>query len=194
MRPYGRAEAATPRFVAAIEEAATVPLPARERRSNGAWLAFLAMYPLASGLALHLRSQPWRKRTRHRLAKQWDRQRTLALRRIKQFAIDHLGASGKQRKSATAVGGSALTPKTGAKRDPAKTLAGTDSREARHTRELVTVLGRAAADHPRALAVETGFELLYWIPFLGGQAYGNFEPRGGGGPRRNASGIAHPDN
>ena len=178
VRPFGRGEPATPRFVAAIEEAATLPLPAREHRSIGAWLAFLAMYPAASALALHLRSQPWRKRTRHRLAKQWDRQRTLALRRIKQFAIDHLGAAGKQRKSATAVGGSALTPKTGAKRDPAKTLAGTDLREARHTRELVTVLGRSG--RPIILGPwlsETGFELLYWIPFLAwAKAYGNFDP------------------
>jgi hypothetical protein len=178
VRPFGRGEAATPRFVMAIEEAAALPAPARERRSAGAWLAFLVMYPLAALLALHLRSQPWRKRTRHRLAKQWERQRTLALRRIKQFAIDHLGAAGKQRKSATAVGGSALTPKTGRQRDPAKTLAGTDLREARYARELVTVMGRSG----RPIIVgpwlsETGFELLYWIPFVAwAKAYGNFDP------------------
>ena len=191
VRPYGRTEAATPRFVAAIEDAATQPAPSHEHRSPGAWLAFLALYPAASLLALHLRSQPWRKRTRHKLTKQWERQRTLALRRIKQFAIDHLGAAGKQRKSATSVGGSALTPKTGRQRDPAKTLAGTDVREARHARELVTVLGRS--DRPIIVGPwlsETGFELLYWIPFVAwAKAYGNLDPsrlvvvsRGGAAP------------
>ena len=118
VRPYGRGEAATPRFVAAVEEAATVPLPARERRSIGAWLAFVAMYPLASALALHLRSQPWRKRTRHRLAKQWDRQRTLALRRIKQFAIDPPGRVRQAAQVRHRGGRIALTPKTGRQRDP----------------------------------------------------------------------------
>jgi len=191
VRPHGRGEAATPRFVAAIEEAGTLPAPPRERRSLGAWLGFLAMYPVASLLAVHLRSQPWRKRTRHKLVKQFQKQRTLALRRIKQFAIDHLGAAGKQRKSATNVGGSALTPKTGRQRDPAKTLAGTDVREARYARELVTVLGRS--DRPIIVGPwlsETGFELLYWIPFVAwAKAYGNFDPsrlvvvsRGGAAP------------
>ena len=191
LRPFGRNEPATPRFVAAVEEAGRLPAPVRERRSLGAWLAFLVLYPVASVLALHLRSQPWRKRTRHKLVKQLQKQRTLALRRIKQFAIDHLGAAGKQRKSATSVGGSALTPKTGRQRDPAKTLAGTDVREARHARELVTVLGRS--DRPIIVGPwlsETGFELLYWIPFVAwAKAYGNFDPsrlvvvsRGGAGP------------
>jgi hypothetical protein len=178
VRPYGRGDAATPRFVAAVEEAGALPAPGREHRSAGAWLGFLALYPIASLLALHLRSQPWRKRTRHKLVKQWERQRTMALRRIKQFAIDHLGAAGKQRKSATAVGGSALTPKTGRQRDPAKTLAGTDVREARHARELVTVMGRS--NRPIIVGPwlsETGFELLYWIPFVAwARAYGNFDP------------------
>ena len=57
-------------------------------------------------------------------------------------------------------------------------LAGTESREARETRELVTVLGRSG--RPIILGPwlsETGFELLYWIPFLAwAKAYGNFDP------------------
>ena len=152
--PMGRGEAATPRFVSAIGgsrhaagAAARAPLPSA--RGSG----FLAMYPVASVLAVHLRSQPWRKRTRHKLVKQLQKQRTLALRRIKQFAIDHPGAAGKQRKSATGVGGSALTPKTGRQRDPAKTLAGTDVREARHARELVTAGAERSSDHRRPVAV-----------------------------------------
>ena len=60
-----------------------------------------------------------------------------------------------------------MTPKAGRQRDPAKTLAGTEFREAKEARELVTVLGRSG--RPIILGPwlsETGFELLYWIPFL----------------------------
>ena len=190
--PYGRGEAATPRFVAAIEEAGTLPAPPRERRSARR---------LARRSSRCIRSRPcWRctcARSRGASARGtgWSSSGSDSarwpLRRIKQFAIDHLGAAGKQRKSATAVGGSALTPKTGRQRDPAKTLAGTDLREARHTRELVTVLGRS--DRPIIVGPwlsETGFELLYWIPFVAwAKAYGNFDPsrlvvvsRGGAAP------------
>ena len=84
-----------------------------------------------------------------------------------------------------------MTPKAGRQRDPAKTLAGTEFREAKEARELVTVLGRSGK--PIILGPwlsETGFELLYWIPFLAwAKAYGNFDPdrlivvsRGGAAP------------
>jgi len=84
-----------------------------------------------------------------------------------------------------------LTPKAGRQRDPAKKLAGSDDREAKETRELVTVIGRSGK--PIILGPwlsETGFELLYWIPFLAwAKAYGNFDPerlivvsRGGAAP------------
>ena len=154
----------------------------------GAWLAFLrnvsARVRAGAAPALAAVAQADPAQAGQAVAEQ----RTLALRRIKQFAIDHLGAAGKQRKSATTVGGSALTPKTGRQRDPAKTLAGTDVREARHARELVTVLGRS--DRPIIVGPwlsETGFELLYWIPFVAwAKAYGNFDPvtPGGGVARR----------
>jgi hypothetical protein len=63
--------------------------------------------------------------------------------------------------------------------------------ESRETRELVTVLGRSG--RPIILGPwlsETGFELLYWIPFLAwAKTYGNFDPdrllvvsRGGAAP------------
>ena len=179
VRPFGRQQPATPLFVKAIEEAGTLPAPAAESRGAVAGLAFAVLYPFAALLSVHLRTQPWRKRTKHRLRKQLDRRRTMLLRRVKQFASDHLGAAGKKRKSgAVSVGASTLTPKTGRQRDPAKTLAGTDLREAKQTRELVTVLGRSG--RPIILGPwlsETGFELLYWIPFLAwAKAYGNFDP------------------
>ena len=73
---------------------------------------------------------------------------------------------------------SALTPKPGRPRDPAKKLAGWNLPEAEETREMVTALGRSG----RPILIgpwlsEAGFELLYWIPFLAwAKAYGNLDP------------------
>jgi hypothetical protein len=191
VRPFGRGEAATPRFVAAIEGAGALPAPPPEGRGPGAWAAHLVLVPLAALLSFQLRSQPWRKRTRNRLRKQYDRRKMLLLRWVKQVVTDQFIASGKRRKVATPTGASVLTPKAGKPRDPAKTLAGTEFRESKETRELVTVFGRSG--RPIILGPwlsETGFELLYWIPFLAwAKAYGNFDPdrlvvvsRGGAAP------------
>jgi len=178
VRPYGREVAATPRFVEAVEDAASLPAPAPERRGLAAQLACLVLFPIAAVLSLQLRTQPWRKRTRNRLRKQYERRKLEGLRWVKRVVTDQFIASGKRRKVATPQGPSALTPKAGKQRDPAKTLAGTEFQEARDTRELVTVLGRSG--RPILLGPwlsETGFELLYWIPFLAwAKAYGNFDP------------------
>ena len=177
VRPFGRHQAATPLFVDAVEAAGSLPAPPAESRGVSEALAFAAMYPVAALLSVHLRIQPWRKRTQYKLRNHLGRQRTLLLRRIRRFASDRLGSTSKK-KSAVPVGASTLTPKTGAQRDPAKTLSGTELRVAKHTRELVTVLGRSG--RPVILGPwlsETGFELLYWIPFLAwAKAYGNFDP------------------
>ena len=191
VRPFGRDEAATPRFADAIESAAAQPAPVPERRSPLAALAFAALFPLAASLSLNLRTQPWRKRTRTRLRKQWERRKLAVLRWVKQSVTNQFVASGKRRKVSTPRAGSVLTPKAGKPRDPAKTLAGTEFKESKETRELVTVLGRSG--RPIILGPwlsETGFELLYWIPFLAwAKAYGNFDPerlvvvsRGGSAP------------
>jgi hypothetical protein len=192
VRPFGRGASATARFAAAIEEAAALPAPARRSRSVADRLAYVTLFPLATAIALNLRTQPWRKRTKHRVRKGWERRKTLWLRRVKQFASDRLGGPAKRAKRTVHQGASsALTPKVGRQRDPAKTLAGTNLREARETRELVTVLGRSSS--PIILGPwlsETGFELLYWIPFLAwAKAYGNLDAerlvvvsRGGAAP------------
>ncbi len=178
VRPFGRQVPATPRFVEAIEQVGSLPAPVPEPGRFSQGLTFLALYPLAALLSLHLRSQPWRKRTKHRVRKEYNRRKLLVLRRVKQVVSDHLIASGKRRKVATPVAASSLTPKAGHQRDPAKTLAGAEFREAKDARELVTVLGRSG----RTIVLgpwlsETGFELLYWIPFLAwAKAYGNFDP------------------
>ena len=178
VRPFGRNEPATPRFVAAIESAASLPAPSPERGGVTALLAYALLFPLAAAKSLSLRSQPWRKRTRSRLRKGYERKKLAILRTVKQVVTNQFIASGKRRKVATPVVESSLTPKAGRQRDPAKTLAGTEFREAKETRELVTVLGRSG--RPIILGPwlsETGFELLYWIPFLSwAKTYGNFDP------------------
>jgi hypothetical protein len=178
VRPFGRTTPATPQFVEAVEQAAALPAPPRDVGGAGALAAYLALFPLATALSLHLRTQPWRKRTRNRLRKQYERRKLAVLRWVKQTVTNHFISAGKRRKVATPIGASMLTPKAGRQRDPAKTLAGTDFREAHEARELATVLGRSG--RPILLGPwlsETGFELLYWIPFLAwAKAYGNFDP------------------
>jgi hypothetical protein len=190
VRPFGRDQAATPRFVDAIEQAGTLPQPAPLRAGVAGRAAMLALWPVATTHALLLRSQPWRKRTRHRVRKGYERRKLELLRRVKQAISAQFVAHGKRSKT-QAASSSTLTPKAGHRRDPAKTLAGAEFAEARETRELVTVLGRSGK--PIILGPwlsETGFELLYWIPFLAwAKAYGNFDPerlvvvsRGGAAP------------
>lgn len=178
VRPFGRTEAATPRFVDAVEQVGAMPAPAPEKSGAAAALAYLLLFPLACALSLHLRSQPWRKRTKNRLRKSYERQKLSILRWVKQRVTDQFISAGKRRKKTVPIAASSLTPKAGHQRDPAKTLAGTEFREAKETRELVTVLGRSGK--PIILGPwlsETGFELLYWIPFLAwAKAYGNFDP------------------
>src|SRR6185436_385997 len=190
VRPFGRAQAATPRFVEAVEQVGAMPAPAPVSAGAGSVLAYLLLFPMAGILSIQLRTQPWRKRTRNRIRKSYERQKLSILRAVKQRVTDQFIAAGKRRKVAT-PSASTLTPKAGRQRDPAKMLAGSDVREAKETRELVTVIGRSGK--PIILGPwlsETGFELLYWIPFLAwAKAYGNFDPdrlivvsRGGAAP------------
>src|SRR5262249_9463588 len=136
VRPYGRHVPATPRFVDAIEDAFLLPVPRRERRGLASGLAHLTRLPIASLLSLHLRTQPWRKRTRNRMRKRIEQRKLAVLRWVKQAVTDQFIASGKRRKTSASLPPSTLTPKAGKQRDPAKTLTGTDTREARQTREL----------------------------------------------------------
>jgi hypothetical protein len=191
VRPFGRGEAATPRFVEAVEQLAGLAATELEKRDAAAAIGYLLLFPLACVLSVHLRTQPWRKRTRNRLLRKYERVKLSILRWVKQRVTDQFIAAGKRRKLATPIAASTLTPKAGRQRDPAKMLAGTEFREAKETRELVTVLGRSGK--PIILGPwlsETGFELLYWIPFIAwAKAYGNFDPdrlvvvsRGGAAP------------
>ena len=175
-------------------ESATSPAPQpRAREAASAVVAWLLLFPMAC----RARAAPADAAVAQAddatgCARSYERLKLLDAATGEAVRVtDQFIAAGKRRKSATPVAASALTPKAGRQRDPAKTLAGTDVREATDTRELVTVLGRSG--RPIILGPwlsETGFELLYWIPFLAwAKAYGNFDPdrlvvvsRGGAAP------------
>jgi hypothetical protein len=176
IRPFGRDNASTPRFVDAIEELGREPKPQPAGEDLVRLLCRLPLYLLAGALHLLLETQPWRKRTRLGLKKLWQDGRRRAFVALKQFAQAQLGE--KEVAAGPPAVSSALTPKPGRPRDPAKKLAGWNLPEAEEVRELVTALGRSGK--PILLGPwlsETGFELLYWIPFLTwARTYGNFDP------------------
>jgi len=174
VRPFGASVPATPAFADAVER--VVAAPAGAAPDRGSWLLRLPLYPAAAAIAFQLRTQMWRKHTRNRLRKEYKTRKRQLLTDMKQFAVHRL--RGRARPTPPPPPPGALTPKPGRHRDPAKRAWGWDVEEAVEVRELVTLLGRSG--HPIILGPwlsETGFELLYWIPFLAwAKAYGNFDP------------------
>ena len=174
IRPFGANVAATPRFADAVEQIGRMPAPAPDR--PGAVVALRALlWPAAAAISLQLRTQMFRKHTRNRLRKDYKAWKRRTLTNMKQFAVRGLRRG--PRPVETPVPG-ALTPKPGRHRDPAKRTWGWNVQEAAEVRELVTLLGRSGS--PIIVGPwlsETGFELLYWIPFLAwAKAYGNLDP------------------
>jgi hypothetical protein len=176
IRPFGASVAATPRFADAIETLGTAPAPQRTGAGTVEGLLRLTLYPAVGALQLLLVTQPHRKRVRLQFRKWFQDGRRRVFVKLKQFAQNQLGE--KELTAAPLGPPSALTPKPGRQRDPAKKLAGWNLPEAEETRELVTGLGRSG----RPILIgpwlsEAGFELLYWIPFLAwAKAYGNLDP------------------
>lgn len=175
IRPFGKDVVATPRFVDAVERVGSMPRPASVVPSARDLAWRLPAYPLALALDVMLRTQPWRKDTRRVWRKRLLDGRRRVFVSLKQYAQRQLG---EKELVATASAPSALTPKVGHRRDPAKKPVGWDLPESEEVREQVTMLGRSG----RPIIVgpwlsETGFELLYWIPFVAwARAYGNFDP------------------
>ena len=183
IRPYGRDVAATPKFVEAVEHVGALAPPVPEHASwrDLAWR--VPAFPVALLLQLMLRTQPWRKDTRRVWRKRLMDGRRRVFIELKQFAQSQLAEKDDREReppppTAVAASASALTPKLGRQRDPAKKPIGWDLAEAEETREFITMLGRSG--RPIVLGPwlsETGFELLYWIPFLAwAKTYGNFDP------------------
>ncbi len=174
VRPFGIDEAGTPRFADAVEaegRLGRVPADLTDAVLPHVYRALL--FPWLLIMQAKVASQPWRKEMGYRARKVarhykqwfWLRLRTYAVMQIKgRRAYD-----GRRE-----FRGANLTPKIGKPRDPAKSLTFPGISEVDETRETVTVLGRAR----RPIIVgpwltETGFELLYWIPFVAwAKAYG----------------------
>jgi len=176
IRPFGLTESATPRFADAIEKLAAAAPPHPSGDGLAERLLRLAMYPAVGALQLLLMTQPHRKTVRLGIKKVFQDGRRRVFVWLKQFAQMQLG---EKELTASPLGPpSALTPKPGRQRDPAKKLAGWNLAEAEETRELITALGRSG----RPILIgpwlsEAGFELIYWIPFLAwAKAYGNLDP------------------
>ena len=176
IRPHGLDVRATPRFADAVEDVATQAAPAPSGVGVANVLLRLPLYPLAGALHLLLATQPQRKQVRIFWRKVYHDSRRRFFVEMKAFAQRRLGE--KVLTPAELGPPSALTPKPGRQRDPAKKLAGLELPEASAARELVTQLGRSG----RPILIgpwlsETGFELLYWIPFVAwARTYGNFDP------------------
>jgi hypothetical protein len=174
IRPNGLDVAATPRFADAIEAVGERPRP---RPADAGALAIFGRALLLPWLAyagVRTETQPWRKETGYKLRRFRRHFKKNLFVKIRQFAVARLRGMMAEEPKPVREEGATLTPK-GKPRDPAKSLLFTGIREVEDAREMVTMLGRQ--DRPIIVGpwlTETGFELLYWIPFLAwAKAYGN---------------------
>ncbi len=189
VRPFGAGEQATPRFVAAIEQSLAVPAPAPDRAGVADALLRLPLHAMTALVIGRARLRLQSKRVRNRLRKNLKKVKRNGVREIRRFVL-RLAPTAKSELPGV-LPPSALTPKPGRYRDPAKRSWKWGGVEAEEARELVTLLGRSR----KPILVgpwlsETGFELLYWIPFVAwAKAYANLDPaklivvsRGGAAP------------
>ena len=173
IRPQGLGSPSTPRFADAIEAAAQRPAPA----PAAALLARLLLLPWLGFAELRTRTQPFRKQTRYRFRRVRRHFWTQVFVRLRQFAVSRLRRLGGEepRKLTGETEGAMLTPKRNRRRDAAKSLLFPGIPEVDETKEMITMLGRQ--DRPIIVGpwmTETGFELLYWVPFLAwAKAYGS---------------------
>jgi hypothetical protein len=193
IRPYGLEVPATPRFADAIEAAGRLPAPSPAGERIGALLPRLALIPLLAYAEVRSRTQPFRKETSFRFRRFRRHFRKRIFVSLRQFAIDQLRATASEEppKTRASIASATLTPKRNKPRDPAKSLSFPGVVEVDETKEMLTMLGRQ--DRPIIVGpwlTETGFELLYWIPFLAwAKAYGSLHEdqlvvvsRGGAAP------------
>ena len=193
IRPQGLGVPSTPRFVEAIEAAGRQPAPAPAGAPLLSYVARLVLMPWLAFAVVRARTQPWRKQTNFRFRRFRRHFWKTVFNRIRLFAVARLREISdeeppKTRASAASV---SLTPKSNKPRDPSKSLVFPGVAEVDDTKEMITMLGRQ--DRPIIVGpwmTETGFELLYWIPFLTwAKAYGSLHEdqlivvsRGGAAP------------
>lgn len=174
IRPFGLGEPGTPRFADAIEAEGRLGPGGGDVAAAAVTLIYrVLLFPWLLLMHAKVESQSWRKEMRYKTRKavrHYSKQFWLSL---KTFAVTQI--KGKRAYDGRKVlGGANLTPKQGKPRDPAKSLTFPGIPEVDETKETVTLLGRTR----RPIIVgpwltETGFELLYWIPFVAwAKAYG----------------------
>ena len=174
IRPFGMDQPGTPRFADAIEaEGRLGRSPVPPVGAAVAAASRLLLYPWLLLMHLKVVSQSWRKELRYKSRKAVRHYSKQFWLQLKSFAATQI--KGKRAYDGRKVlGGANLTPKQGKPRDPAKSLTFPGIPEVQETKETVTLLGRQR----RPIIVgpwltETGFELLYWIPFVTwAKAYG----------------------
>jgi hypothetical protein len=192
IRPQGIDEPSTPRFADAIEAAATIPAPRREIPSPFVLLARVLLLPWLAFAQARNATQPFRKETRYKYRRFRRHAKKQLLLKIRQFVVAQLKQIvGEEPPQLRQPSGAILTPKLNKHRDPAKSLVFPGVPEVDETKEMITMLGRQ--DRPIVIGpwlTETGFELLYWIPFIAwAKAYGSLHEdqlivvsRGGAAP------------
>ena len=174
VRPFGIDEPATPRFADAIEAEGRLGRPAGDAVGAAMTLVYrLLLLPWLLVMHAKVASLSWRKEMRYKTRKAVRHHSKQFWLQLKSFAATQI--KGKRAYDGRkVVGGANLTPKQGKPRDPAKSLTFPGVPEVEETKETVTLLGRSR----RPIIVgpwltETGFELLYWIPFVTwAKAYG----------------------
>jgi hypothetical protein len=192
IRPHGLNQPATPRFADAIESVERQPAPAAAGAPLTALLARVLLFPWLAYAHVRNATQPWRKETRFKFNRFRRHFRKQVFLKIRQFAVSRLKQIvGEEPPELRQETGAILTPKLNKHRDPAKSLVFPGVPEVDETKEMITMLGRQ--DRPIIVGpwlTETGFELLYWIPFLAwAKAYGSLHDdqlivvsRGGAAP------------
>ncbi|MBI4886452.1 MAG: hypothetical protein HY824_05130 [Acidobacteria bacterium] len=174
VRPFGAGEAATPRFVAAVEAlGARGPAEPAVASGAGVWLARAALAPWLATVGARLGAVFLVRRLRGKWLKDARALVRARLSRTKRWMLVRLGVV----EPLPGPGGS-LMPKIGRAGDPAKGALLARIPEAIAVREEIHALGRTS--NPIIVGpwlTEAGFELLYWIPFLAwARAYGNLDP------------------
>lgn len=175
VRPFGLEVAATPRFADAIE---TLGASGADRNgeaggSQGKYAARVVLAPWLAAVGLRMGVVDLIRALRGTLLKDRGLQVRALLSRMKGWALVRRGVVEPWPGS-----GGALMSKIGREGSPAKGAPIGRIPEALALREEITLLGR----RDEAIVVgpwlmETGLELLYWIPFLyWARAYGNLDP------------------
>ena len=174
VRPFGADAASTPRFADTVEALAhDGPATPQAESPGDVWIGRAALAPWVAAVAVRLAAVRAIRGLRGKWLKDAKHAVRALLSRAKRWVLVRLGVV-----EPLPGPGGRLMPKIGKAGDPAKGMLVARIPEAVSTREEITLLGRTR--EPIIVGpwmTETGFELLYWIPFLAwARACGNLDP------------------